>query len=92
MLPAAKMDSAKEWIGWVMEMGQGASRNITLQNLAATSSAVVQSMYCCLRYFAFTSEFWQQFGSFVAFFLPRSVLKLHFNCEKEKKMSFGSAP
>lgn len=60
-------------------------------NLAGTSSVIVQFMCCSSGPFAFLSEFWHQFGSVVAFFFPGSVLKCILTVKKEK-MSFGSAP
>lgn len=55
------------------------------ENLSGTSSLVIQFMYCSLGSFTFKSEFWHQFGSLVAFFLPKSVPKPILTGKKEKK-------
>lgn len=45
------------------------------ENLSGTSSLVILFMYYSLASFTFKDEFWHQFSSLVAFFLPKSVPK-----------------
>lgn len=61
------------------------------ENLAGASFVVVKFIHCSLGSFVLIYEFWHQFGSLVAFFLPRSMLKPILTVKKEK-ISFDSAP
>lgn len=54
------------------------------ENPAGTFSVLAQFMCCSLASFAFISKFWQQFGSLVACFFPRSVLNPILTVKKRK--------
>lgn len=80
----------------IVHDGYGSEKDLEMlscyrENLSGTSFLVTQFNYCSLESSNFKNEFWHQFCSLVAFFLPKSVPKPILTEKKEKK-SFDSAP
>lgn len=88
--PEVRQCKEKEWVYIVHDEYESETDLGMLscyrENLSGTSSLVIQFMYCSLGSFTFKSEFWHQFGSLVAFFLPKSVLKPILTGKKEKNV------